>query len=69
MPGAEFNVDLLVYTGMKTLWFMTFVLSFVWGFAKFILPRWLEAEAPRAKEAEAPRAVKLRLVQGLRKAA
>ncbi|MBZ0159502.1 MAG: hypothetical protein K8G79_05130 [bacterium] len=61
MPGAEFNVDLLVYTSLITLGFVTFVLGFVWGFAKFILPLWLEEKAPRAG--------KLRLVQGLRKAA
>lgn len=61
MPGAEFNVDLLVYTRLITLGFVTFMLGFAWGFAKFILPRWLEAEVSLAG--------KLRLVQGLSKAA
>ncbi|CBE68029.1 MAG: hypothetical protein F9K13_04675 [Candidatus Methylomirabilis oxygeniifera] len=58
MPGAEFYSDLLVYMYLITFGFVTFMLSFVWGFAKFVLPRWLEEEAARAKKTEVARAAK-----------
>lgn len=61
MPGAEVYSDLLVYTGLRMLGFISVVLSFVWGFVKFVLPRWREEEAARAAQPTS--------VQALRQAA
>lgn len=69
MPGAEFYSDLLVYMYLITFGFVTFVLSFVWGFAKFVLPRWLEEEAARTKETRAARVAKPAPVTALLQAA
>lgn len=68
MPGAEFYSDLLVYTRLITLGFITYVLG-MGSFAMFVLPRWQEAESARTKETEAARAVKPTPVVGLPKAA
>ncbi|MBI2882689.1 MAG: hypothetical protein HYY11_02080 [Candidatus Methylomirabilis oxyfera] len=57
MPGAEFYSDLLVYTRLITLGFITYVLG-VGSFAMFVLPRWQGTGAAQTKEAEAARAVK-----------
>lgn len=68
MSGAEFYSDLLVYTRLITLGFITYVLG-VGSFAMFVLPRWQGVESGRTKEIEAARAVKPTPVVGLPKAA
>lgn len=57
MPGAEFYSDLLVYTRLITLGFITYVLG-VGSFAMFVLPQWQDREKAPAKETEAARAAK-----------
>jgi hypothetical protein len=68
MPGAEFYSDLLVYTRLITLGFITYVLG-VGSFAMFVLSRWQETGAAQTKETEAARAVKPVPVMTLPKAA
>ena len=68
MPGVEFYSDLLVYTRLITLGFITYVLG-MGSFAMFVLPRWQDREAAQTKEAEAARAVKPAPVMTLPKAA
>lgn len=68
MPGAEFYSDLLAYTRLITLGFITYVLG-VGSLAMFVLPRWQDAEAAPAKKAETTRAVKPTPVVGLPRAA